>query len=278
MDWGGVLWYFLITMADPGNRQDSASAHDLVFLHGMRTPRCTATVDKHFDGYFTLQCMTEGVVDLFYDREHHRLEGGWCWTAFPGPWIRFRRAEGCPWWHHRYIAVRGPLVLRWVAEGLLFKGVQRNPPDPDFIRDFDRLHVLMQHPDRWSHRRAVGLLEGLLLQLAQGRAAGAAEQPWLERVLARLAEPEDYSVERLSREAGMAPSTLRRRFREATGTSLHAHALACRLGSARRLLTETDLPVKAIAERLGYADLSFFTRQFRQHVGMPPAAYRTSHR
>src|SRR5262245_43161464 len=103
MDSGVCSWYFLITM------------EGISFLHGSATPRCTAVVDTHFDGYYTLQFMARGAVDLYYDREHHRLEGRWCWTAFPGPWIRFRLAPGCPWWHHRYVAVRGPLVVRWLA-------------------------------------------------------------------------------------------------------------------------------------------------------------------
>jgi AraC-like DNA-binding protein len=246
---------------------------DLTFLHGSRTERCRAVVDKHFDGYYTLQFMAQGAIDLFYDRERLRLEGRWCWPCFPGPWTRFRLAEGCPWWEHRYVAVRGPQVVRWVAEGLFPKAAQRAPDDRSFDADFDRLHLLMAQPDRWSQRRAVHLFEGLLLQLAQERATDAGGQPWLERVLATIQRPEPYAVAKLAREAGMAVSTLRRRFREATGESLHAHALACRLANARRLLVD-GIPIKAICDQLGYADVSFFTKQFTRHVGVSPGAFR----
>src|SRR4051794_24178084 len=116
---------------------------DLTFLHGSRIPRCSAEVDKHFDGYYTLQFMTVGAVDLFYDRQHHLLEGRWCWTAFPGPWIRFRRAYGCSWWDHRYVAVNGPVAVRWLAEGLFAKGAQPAPKEPGFTTDFDRLLALI---------------------------------------------------------------------------------------------------------------------------------------
>src|SRR5947209_5107909 len=94
---------------------------DLAFLHGSRNERCDATVDKHFDGYSTLQFMASGSIDLYYENERSRLRGRWCWPAFPGPWIRFHRAPGCPWWDHRYIAVKGPLVSRWMAQGLFPK-------------------------------------------------------------------------------------------------------------------------------------------------------------
>ena len=72
----------------------------------------------------------------------------------------------------------------------------------------------------------------------------------------------------------MALSTLRRRFREATGDSLHERYLAMRLAAARELLLQTDLPIREIAERLGYQDVYFFTRQFSQRVGTSPGRFR----
>jgi YesN/AraC family two-component response regulator len=36
------------------------------------------------------------------------------------------------------------------------------------------------------------------------------------------------------------------------------------------------LPIKTIAEQLGYRDVSFFTRQFRLVTGVPPATFRRS--
>ncbi len=74
----------------------------------------------------------------------------------------------------------------------------------------------------------------------------------------------------------MTSSPLRalRSVTEATGTIPHGYLLQCRAALARELLGGTDLPVKAINDRLGYCDVYFFSRQFRQLVGVPPAAYR----
>ena len=49
-----------------------------------------------------------------------------------------------------------------------------------------------------------------------------------------------------------------------------------RIAEARRLLGETDEPIKSIAKRLGYRDVFFFSRQFRSITGVPPAMYRRS--
>ncbi len=39
---------------------------------------------------------------------------------------------------------------------------------------------------------------------------------------------------------------------------------------AKALLTHTDLPVQLIAERVGYTDLSAFSRRFSIHFGLSP--------
>ena len=47
---------------------------------------------------------------------------------------------------------------------------------------------------------------------------------------------------------------------------------------ARRLLTEGDLPLKAIAYDLGFANQGVFSTAFRRIAGMTPSAYRDAYR
>lgn len=254
---------------------------DLVFLHSGHSPRCIARVDKRFDGYYTLQFMARGGLELFYDDARQELSGAWFWTAYPGPHIRFHPGAGQRQWEHRYVAFKGPRVNRWIADGLYFEGAQPAP-----LRDgnetyrvlFDELLAQVRRHDRWGTARATNLLERILLELAEARAQPANREAWLEPVLERLTDPTgfDGDYEALAKDCGFSLSTLRRRFRDATGTALHRYALQCRIGEACSLLGETDLPLKQIAEKLGYSDVFFFTRQFRKVMGVPPGAYRTS--
>ena len=251
---------------------------DLIFLHSGHFKGCTAIVDKYFEGYCTIQYISAGAVELFYDDERHLLEPGYFWPAFPGPHIRFHAAPGHRWWTHRYLAFCGPLASRWMSDGLFPRLPQPAPVGWNSKREFDRLLSLVQSGGRWDACRARNALERLLIELAACRERPREPQPWLEKALARLSAtdkpPVDYS--KLAREAGLSLSGLRRQFKQAIGIPMHAYALQCRISAARTLLTESLLPIKDIAERLGYNDLYFFSRQFRQLSGMPPAAYRKS--
>jgi len=64
----------------------------------------------------------------------------------------------------------------------------------------------------------------------------------------------------------------------AEGSSFQTLCDDARIEHARFLLIDTDLPVSAIAERLGYADTSNFARSFRRLSATTPIAFRRAHR
>lgn len=252
---------------------------DLIFLHGGHTERCIATVDKHFD-YHTLQLMTGGAVELSYDDHRYELHDRWMWPCYPGPLIRFHEwPRGCPW-THRYVAFTGPRVAGWEADGLWPTApmpVPARAAEP-YAELFDQVIDLALRPGRWPLRRATNLIERLLLEWAESaRTADPEPEPWLAAVMQTLSsqhEQPDYGE--LARSIGMSPTTLRRRFRAATGRTPHQYHLECRVAEARRMLGETDEPIKQIARHLGYRDVFYFTRQFSQVTGASPAVYRRS--
>jgi len=73
---------------------------------------------------------------------------------------------------------------------------------------------------------------------------------------------------------GVTPTHLSRVCNKACGRPASA-ILADRVHyEARRLLTETHLPVKDIAAALGFASPAYFTRAFTQHTGRTPSQFR----
>lgn len=101
---------------------------------------------------------------------------------------------------------------------------------------------------------------------------------WIEPVLAVAQKFGDEVVdgERLAAEAGMTPRTFRRQFQSVMGVAAGEYVISTRINHAKELLGMTQLPIKQVAEQLGYRDVSFFTRQFRKAAGVAPAAYRRS--
>jgi AraC family transcriptional regulator len=123
------------------------------------------------------------------------------------------------------------------------------------------------------------LLEGVLLDLAMERARTEPLplEAWLQNVLEKIMKDEttmDYND--LARDLGMSAGSLRRKFKAATGTSLHNYVVQNRIARAKTMLTETDLPLKEIAFRLGYANVQFFSRQFRDNTRVAPGLFRRS--
>ena len=91
-------------------------------------------------------------------------------------------------------------------------------------------------------------------------------------VLEHAAEP--LPVERVAAGVGMSPRTLSRWCREHLAASPAAFVRRIRVEEARRLLEETELPLKDIASRTGLGDASTLWRAFTQELGTTPAGYR----
>jgi AraC-like DNA-binding protein len=90
-----------------------------------------------------------------------------------------------------------------------------------------------------------------------------------------LADPgADWSIERLSRDAGMSRATYIRRFGRSTGMSAGALVSQVRLMTAAELLATSDSNVASIAAQVGYQSESAFTRAFRLASGTTPGRAR----
>jgi AraC-like DNA-binding protein len=124
---------------------------------------------------------------------------------------------------------------------------------------------------------AAGAAWSMLAQLAAERRGGPA--PDLDRmrviqdlIRADLAAP--FTVPGLARRAGLSASHFSALFRRATGLAVMEYVKRLRSARARELLMTTDLTVAEVAERVGYSDPFYFSRQFHAVNGTSPSAFR----
>ena len=86
-----------------------------------------------------------------------------------------------------------------------------------------------------------------------------------------LSEP--LSIVILAGNAALSKEQFIRLFHRQTGTTPAAYIISRRIFRAQTMLSHGHRSVKEVAARLGYDNLSYFCRLFRQHVGMSPRQF-----
>jgi AraC family transcriptional regulator len=185
---------------------------------------------------------------------------------------------------------------------------------PNFLRttaesiDFDYTQILIapQFGIRDEHIRHIAM--SLQCEMKESNVIGRHYADSLAKVLAmQLVRRYSYLKDLQTSRGGMAPRKLRRAiefitenldneqtvalgavaeavkmsyfhfsraFKQSTGVSPNTYMIEQRIDRAKKLLSETDLPIADIALRTGFASQSHFTTTFRKLVWTTPNAFR----
>jgi LacI family transcriptional regulator len=76
----------------------------------------------------------------------------------------------------------------------------------------------------------------------------------------------------------MSRTLLERRFKMSLGRTPHEHIQRERLERVKALLTNTELPIGVVAERMGFEHIEYLSVLFRRATGLSPKQYRMRHR
>ncbi len=82
------------------------------------------------------------------------------------------------------------------------------------------------------------------------------------------------TIEELSKQYLINPTTLKSVFKAVYGASLAAHIKEHRMEQAAKMLRETDMSIAAVAQAVGYESQSKFTAAFKNRFAALPTAYR----
>jgi LacI family transcriptional regulator len=119
------------------------------------------------------------------------------------------------------------------------------------------------------------------MQIVERRSTDA--QPVNDRLVARaLRFIRDNSqhaiyVPDVAKTVGMSQRNLERRFRAALDMTINQALVDCRLRRAKRLLSGSDLPIKVIANEVGFGSNVRMAQVFAKRFGQTPRAYRREH-
>ena len=96
----------------------------------------------------------------------------------------------------------------------------------------------------------------------------------------------DYAEERIEQKVTLkevaarfdfTPNYLGHLFKEETGQNFSDFLIERRMKRVCELLLNPTLKIYEIADRVGYKNIIYFNRQFKQSTGMTPGEYRKKH-
>jgi AraC-like DNA-binding protein len=252
-----------------------------------RNPR--PDVPEHWhSGCIEIHCCVRNTLTFGFNGRAYRLAPGEVFVNLPGE--RHTVSE-----HPRGLILYW-LILRLDAKESTF--LQQPPREAAALRQallhipyrhfrgtervkrlFQSLHLLYDEPPAplRTLRLRTTVLELLMevLSSANAHTVPPGETRLVSLMREMQAHPEnEYTVEGLARQAGLAPTHFITRFRTVAGLPPRQFLLDCRMQAARALLQTTDAPVTEIALRLGFCTSQHFASLFKRHTGVTPLACR----
>ena len=181
-----------------------------------------------------------------------------------------------------------PLVLLRFRFMLSGSGVACGPPQdvvhhqrlPEARGWFEAIVIEAQRDDDHVDTRLRSLLGCLLVEIArhpaepqaERRLSSAQQRLLQDHAARRLTDWPD--LKQLAAVVDLSPDYFSRLFRRTYGRSVRQWLVDQRIRLARLYLAESDHDVTSVAAMLGYNDVFYFSRQFKQRVGLSPSAYR----
>ncbi|MEM7036270.1 MAG: AraC family transcriptional regulator [Bacteroidota bacterium] len=80
-----------------------------------------------------------------------------------------------------------------------------------------------------------------------------------------------FTLSDLARKVGTNVFTLKQSFKQAFGTTVFGYWNGVKMEHARRLLLDNRLPIKIVAEKVGYKHPQHFSTAFKKHFGFSPS-------
>jgi AraC-like DNA-binding protein len=220
------------------------------------------------------------------------IAAGDVFVLFPGVWHRYRPAPQAEWETH-WVGLNGDYMRSLVDRRFLSpdRAVIRVGIKAGLVESYQRLVTLASDEDDQNpFRLAAGAMDILawILAPAEPEIAQPATKPFMQPVTDRLvAEAVRFIWSQAERTMTVgdvvehfpvARRSLERRFHRALGHTILDEIARCRVDRAKRLLQETDLPLKQVAYMAGFPTSQCMTKAFHREEDLAPTEYRRTHR
>jgi AraC-like DNA-binding protein len=173
----------------------------------------------------------------------------------------------------------------WAPREIRFR--QRRPTNIAVQQAFFRCPLVFDQPDdamvlaptdlRIPFTRADNTLLPILVSSADAALAIAGSEDAIEhqvrRAIAQSMRLGEVSIEHVALRLGASARTIQRRLQD-RGQSFQGLVADTRLALSRRYLEDSSMSLTDVADRLGYSELSAFSRAFRRWTGVSALEFR----
>lgn len=229
---------------------------------------------------------------VFESRETGKVtvSDGTLMFLFPGLWHRYQ-PDPRTGWTERWLSFNGELAHRFMDHGPIdaASAIRKANAPEDVQKAFDRLLTNI-HTNPAQNSLLLSLHTMALL--ATAIEAAMSEETVQVSLSIESSEPSDplvaqavgfiwtrshypITVPRIAEALAVNRRTLERRFAAERGQSILDEINDCRLSRAKRLLEETDLPIKVVTHLAGFSSEQRMRATFLAREGILPSEHRS---
>ena len=223
----------------------------------------------------------EGIYEDVND-EYAVLPGS-LFIVKPGIWHRYKPDIETGWTEY-YAGFNGPVLKKMMANPHLVKmrPVVEIGGREEFIESFNKIFDLVKEEKPGFQQVASGLIIKLLGDLVFIERQTSFLESRIERIIQKACFLIKENIEKeidfkdFADCNNISYSYFRKSFKSYTGLPLAKYQLDLKILRSKELLLSTDKIIKEICFEVGFDSLFYFSRVFKEKVGVSPTRFRTA--
>ncbi len=234
---------------------------------------------------FQVNYISEGRGVLELESGTFAIKPGSLMVIRPGVWHRYKpdRESG---WHEHYIGFNGDSADHFLNQSvfaakqpLIHCGFRQ-----ELVDTYQKIFDLVQEESPGYQQICSGLVLKLLGYVVafkkQQNFSGKLIEKTIQQIRLYIHDnvEEELDLAQVAEQHQIGYSYFRKMFKKYTGVSPHQYQLGLKVLRARELLLTTDKSIKEIGYILGFSSIYYFSRFFKDKMGLNPSDLRNGSR
>ena len=158
----------------------------------------------------------------------------------------------------------------------IFPEINKLSPNNHLQQRFKKLFDAFAKNDEYRDRELANLTERIFIEAARAIKARDNDKNILSKSIRYINEfyTTKINIPSLAKMENMSMTKYNKIFKEQMKISPTKYIISQRIHLAKELLETTNLSITEISLTCGYDDINFFSRVFKENVGMSPTSYR----